>query len=115
MFPASKLAVITFFKFNLTICFCHIPSKTSILWENFPCHVIDVNEVASPLVRSSQSGPLEVKEIGGGTKMNSLYQICSKIMHGTKVIIFVGSSPSQGDIFFLKSDTKWAFLYILIP
>ena len=24
-------------------------------------------------------------------------------------IIFVGSSPSQGDIFFLKSDIKWAF------
>ena len=48
------------------------------------------------------------------TKMNSLYQICSKIMRGTKVIIFVGSSPSQGDIFFLKSDIKWAFLYTLI-
>ena len=28
-------------------------------------------------------------------------------------IIFVGSSPSQGDIFFLKSDIKWAFSYIL--
>ena len=24
------------------------------------------------------------------TKMNSLYQICSKILHGTKVIIFWG-------------------------
>ena len=28
-----------------------------------------------------------------------------------KFIIFVGSSPTQGDIFFLKSDTKWAFLH----
>ena len=28
-------------------------------------------------------------------------------------IIFVGSSPSQGDILFLKSHIKWAFLYIL--
>ena len=27
-------------------------------------------------------------------------------------LIFVGSSPSRGDIFFLKSDTKLAFLYI---
>ena len=34
-------------------------------------------------------------------------------MHCKKLIIFVGSSPSQGDIFFLKSDTKWALLYIL--
>ena len=32
-------------------------------------------------------------------KMNSLYQIRSKIMRGTKVIIFVGSSHSQGDFF----------------
>ena len=35
-----------------------------------------------------------------------------------ELIIFVGSSPSQGrpgqgDIFFLKSDIKWAFSYIL--
>ena len=28
-------------------------------------------------------------------------------------IIFVGSSPRQGDIFVLKSDIKWAFSYIL--
>ena len=28
-------------------------------------------------------------------------------------IIFVGSSPHQGDIFFLKSDIKWAFSYTL--
>ena len=27
---------------------------------------------------------------------------------------FVGSSPSRGDIFFLKSNIKWAFSYILI-
>jgi hypothetical protein len=30
-----------------------------------------------------------------------------------ELIIFVSSSPSQGDIFFLKSDIKWAFSYIL--
>ena len=30
-----------------------------------------------------------------------------------ELIIFVGSSPSQGDIFFLKSDIKWAFSYIV--
>ena len=35
-------------------------------------------------------------------------------MHCKKLIIFVGSSPSQGDIFFLKSDLNWAFSYILI-
>ena len=34
-------------------------------------------------------------------------------MRGMKLIIFVGSSPSQGDIFFLKSDIKWAFSCIL--
>ena len=34
-------------------------------------------------------------------------------MHCTKLIIFVDSSPIQGDIFFLKSDIKWAFSYIL--
>ena len=27
---------------------------------------------------------------------------------------FVGSSLSRGDLFFLKSDTKWAFSFILI-
>ena len=31
--------------------------------------------------------------------MNSVYQIRSKIMDDTKVIIFVGSSSSQGDFF----------------
>ena len=36
------------------------------------------------------------------TKMNSLYQIRPKILDGMKVIIFVGSSPSQGDIFFFE-------------
>ena len=30
-------------------------------------------------------------------------------MHGSKVITFVGSSLSQGDIFFLKSDLNWPF------
>ena len=29
-------------------------------------------------------------------------------------LIFVGSSPTWGDIFLLKSDVKWAFSYILI-
>ena len=30
-----------------------------------------------------------------------------------ELIIFVGSSLSQGDFFFLKSGIKWAFSYIL--
>ena len=30
-----------------------------------------------------------------------------------ELVIFVSSSPSQGDVFFLKSDIKWAFSYIL--
>ena len=29
-------------------------------------------------------------------------------------LIFVGSSPTWGDIFFMKSDIKWAFLHNLI-
>ena len=28
------------------------------------------------------------------------------------LFLFVGSSPTQGDFFFMKSDIKWAFLHI---
>ena len=49
-------------------------------------------------------------------KTGSEYQasiLC--IIPCSKVINFVGWSPSQGNIFFLKSDIKWAFLLIILP
>ena len=41
---------------------------------------------------------------------NSSLQIFTCFHHF--LFLFVGSSPTQGDFFFMKSDIKWAFLHI---
>jgi hypothetical protein len=92
-------------------------STTTINEANFNLnHALElrtIHEINCPMTLRTVANSVKIKLLGLLSKDYSSYARWKKNNAQQKLIIFVGSSPSQGDILFLKSHIKWAFLYIL--